>query len=85
MVNIYSASNTSLPIGKVMDYNNTNPSRRVALYRVAPERFSQPAPIEQYNQQPNSFARAIYGDGPYSLLCPNSTTEILAQNIDLLA
>lgn len=84
MVNIYSTSNSSLPIGKVMDYNNTNPSRNVALYRVAAERFPQTAPIVEQNQQ-NSFAQAIYGDGPYSLLCPNATTEFLAQNIDLLA
>lgn len=84
MVNIYSTSNTSLPIGKVMDYNNTNPSSNVALYRVAAEGFSQTAPIVEHTQQ-NSFAQAIYGDGPYSLLCPNATSEFLAQNIDLLA
>lgn len=84
MVNIYSTSGTTLPIGKVLDYNNTNPAHRVALYRVASEHFPQSTPVSAKNQQ-TSFAKAIYGDGPYSLLYPNATTELLAQNIDLLA
>ncbi len=80
---IYSGSNTTAPIGKIMDYNNTNPSKGVALYRLL-----SPNPLtvnaSSYTQ-PGSFSQAIYGDGPYSLLHPNSTTASVANNIDLLA
>jgi len=80
---IYSGSNTTTPIGKVMDYNNTNPSKGVALYRVLQTNYE---PVSsQRNSNPTTFAGAIYGEGPYSLLHPNSTTEYVAQNIDTLA
>ena len=81
---IYSGSNTTLPIGRVEDYNNTNPSRSVAIYRTlqtsgTPMSFS---PEIKHNTQ---FAQTIYGDSPYSLLRPNSISDVLAQNIDLMA
>lgn len=81
---IYSGSNTTLPIGRVEDYNNTNPSRSVAIYRTlqtsgTPMSFS---PEVKHNTQ---FAKSIYNDGHYSLLRPNSTSNVLAQNIDLMA
>ncbi len=81
---IYSGSNTTAPIGKVTDYNNTNPSKAVALYRL-----HSPNPLtvnaSGYNTQSTGFAQAIYGDGSYSLLHPNSTTDYVANNIDVLA
>lgn len=54
---IYSGSNTTLPIGRVEDYNNTNPSRSVAIYRTlqtsgTPMSFS---PEVKHNTQ---FAKA---------------------------
>lgn len=82
---IYSGSNTTSPIGKVMDYNNTNPSSSVAIYRTLasahnPLTFT---PVDSGSQ--TNFARAIYGEGPYSLLHPNYTNDYLANNIDMLA
>lgn len=83
---IYSGSNTTMPIGKVMDYNNTNPSKGVALYRILTTDYEPHLPVSQASSgHSTSFANAIYGGGPYSLLHPNSTTEYLAQNIDTLA
>lgn len=83
---IYSGSNTTSPIGKVMDYNNTNPSRGVTVYRM----LSTNHLVLDVNHGgktgfSRSFADAIYGDGPYSLLHPNATTEYSANNIDTLA
>lgn len=34
---------------------------------------------------PNEFAQAIYGDGQYSLIHPNNTTDEIAVNIDYIA
>lgn len=78
---IYSGSNTTLPIGRVEDYNNTNPSRGVAIYRTL-QTSGTPMSFSPHSTQ---FAQTIYGDGPYSLLRPNSTSDVLAQNIDLMA
>lgn len=86
MVYVYSGSNTSSPIGKVMDYNNTNPSRSVGIYRML-----SAGPVTSFvsnNGQTDfssDFAGAIYGNGPYSLLHPNSTTQEVANHIDTLA
>ena len=83
MVHIYTGSNTTIPVGMVMDYNNTNPSQGIALYRSL-----RPASgyfIPQFNYSNNLFAQAIYGNGPYSLLHPNNTTSLVAQNQDYLA
>ncbi len=86
MVQIYSTSNTNVPIAGIADYNNTSPSRQVALYRILNAGMNplsiNTVPTEHYV---DSFAHAIYGDGPYSLLHPNSTTEFCARNVDVLA
>ena len=86
MAYIYSASNSMAPVGKVMDYNNTNPSQGVAVYRLLSDSNNllsvQP---RTYSYSANSFAEAIYSSGPYSLLHPNSTTEFCANNVDYLA
>ncbi len=85
MVYVYSGSNTTSPIGKVMDYNNTNPSRSVGIYRLL---SSEPTTFVSNSYQSDfssNFADAIYGDGPYSLLHPNSTTESVAMRLDTLA
>ncbi|MBQ8460479.1 hypothetical protein IJ541_10315 [bacterium] len=83
MVHIYTGSNTTVPVGMVMDYNNTNPSRGILLYRSLRPDFSNFSP--QFNYSNNSFAQAIYRNGPYSLLHPNNTTSLVAQNQDYLA
>lgn len=83
---IYSGSNTTSPIGKVMDYNNTNPSRGVAIYRLLGSENTVSTSRYSVNRDfSNEFSNAIYGDGPYSLLHPNSTTEMVANNIDTIA
>lgn len=82
MVQIYSTSNSGIPIGRVADYNNTDSSRTITKFReLTPSQ--NPLSIS-LKKQPN-FASAIYGNGPYSLLHPNQTSEILAQNIDFIA
>lgn len=85
MVYVYSGSNTTAPIGKVMDYNNTNPSRSVEIYRML---TSNPVNFVSNSGQADfssDFASAIYRNGQYSLLHPNSTTDTVAQYIDTLA
>lgn len=84
MVYVYSGSNSTAPIGKVMDYNNTDPSRGIKLYRLM-SAASNPLTVQASNYNTSDFAQAIYGDGPYSLLRPNAISEHLANNIDLLA
>jgi len=82
MVYVYSGSNTTAPVGPVRDYNNTNPSRAVGLYRILTPNINQ----QMFEtQQKTSFAMAIYGDGPYSLSHPNVKSDILAQNTDYIA
>lgn len=84
MVNVYTGSNTTLPIGMIQDYNNTNPSRAVNLYRTL---ATSPNPSSFHAEKSHAlnFAQAIYGDGPYSLLRPNNTTDVKAVNIDYVA
>lgn len=85
MVYVYSGSNTTSPIGKVMDYNNTNPSRSVGIYRLlSSNKMSYISNTEQTDFSSN-FANAIYGDGPYSLNHPNMMTEQVARRFDALA
>lgn len=86
MVQVYSTSNTNAPIGRIADYNNTSPSRQVALYRILNTDVN-PISISTLatGPQDNDFAQAIYAGGPYSLLHPNSTTDFCARNIDVLA
>jgi len=82
MVQVYSTQNSGIPIGRVADYNNTSPARAISLYR----KLNQYQPgINTTNFNQNSFANAIYGNGPFNLLRPNSTSDILAQNIDYMA
>ncbi len=85
MVYVYSGSNTMAPIGKVMDYNNTNPSRSVGIYRLLSS--NKLSFISNSNQTDfsSNFANAIYGDGPYSLNHPNMSTEHVAMRFDALA
>lgn len=83
---IYLGSNTTSPIGKVMDYNNTNPSKGVTVYRIlSTNHLVSNVSHSDKTGFSGSFADAIYGDGPYSLLHPNATTEYSANNIDTLA
>ena len=81
MVQIYSNSNSGIPIGRVADYNNTNPSRAITSFRNL-AKATNPVTI---NPQRNDFASAVYGDGPYSLTMPNQASDILALNIDYIA
>ena len=83
MVHIYTGSNTTAPIGRIEDYNNTNPSRGVAVYRTLSANSNQQPAAEARHQ--TQFAQIVYGNGPYNLLRPNATSEILAQNIDVMA
>lgn len=79
MVDVYSAQNITLSTGM----NFTGKSRGVSL-----RRFNGTEVITSGSAQQGfstDFAQAVYGDGPYSLTCPNRTTEFLGQNIDALA
>lgn len=83
MVNIYTGSNTTIPIGMVQDYNNTNASAAVKMYRTL---ATSPNPSTFHAEKMHTdFAQAIYGNGPYNLLRPNNTTETRALNIDYVA
>lgn len=82
---IYSGSNTTSPIGKVMDYNNTNPSKGVAVYRLLSVNSPSSATVSSRSESVSDFSQAIYAKGPYSLLHPNSTTDDVAKRLDLLA
>ncbi len=81
MVNVYSASNMMSPLK--MNYGYNPQSKGVALYRFADtEIVGSGSPQAGFSQ---SFVQAIYGDGPYSLLCPNETTEFVGRRFDALA
>jgi hypothetical protein len=84
MVHVYSSSNTTLPIGRVADYNNTNPSRAVKMYRTLSTGTNLGAAYFPKQTQ-SDFARLIYGNRPYSLLHPNVTSDTLAKNTDYIA
>lgn len=83
MIHVYTSSNTTAPIGRIEDYNNTNPSRGVAVYRNLSEN-SNWQPMTEYRHQ-TEFAKLIYGNGPYSLLHPNVQSDVNARNTDYLA
>ena len=83
MTAITTSSNTTLPVGMVADYNNTNAALAVKTYRT--EMSANPQIYVKSSGNENSFANAIYGDGPYSLNHPNSISEVLAQNVDVIA
>ena len=81
MVNFYTAEKMIYPLA--MNYSNTGKSQGVALYRFAnPENVNPTSTQDGFSQ---NFAHAVYGDGPYSLSCPNRTSDILGQNLDALA
>lgn len=80
MVNVYSASNMTSPLA--MNYGSMHHAKGVALYRFDPAQMQTATRQERAS---NDFAYAIYGDGPYSLLCPNETTEFVGQRFDALA
>lgn len=83
---IYSGSNTTIPVGGIMDYNNTNPSRGVANYRMlAPLYATNQFPQSNQSSSSGEIASAMYKGGSYSLIHPNCTSNILAQNVDVLA
>ena len=82
MVYVYSGSNSTVPIGKVMDYNNTNPSSKVAVYRILSQSYN---PQQSMTTLENNFSNAFYHNSGYSLEHPTVTGHKLAQNIDLLA
>lgn len=82
MAQIYTTSNSGIPVGRVADYNNTNPSRAITRFR---EISTSPNPMTISSEKHSDFASAIYGNGPYSLVCPNQTSDILAQNLDFIA
>lgn len=84
MVYIYTGSSTTNPIGKVSDFNNTNPAKSVALYRLEGNSSVENGRVQTSNNE-NNFGCAFYGNGPYSLSHPNYKSDILAQNIDFLA
>lgn len=81
MVDVYSAEKVTSPI--TTNYANAGKSQGVALHRFAnPENVTLQTSQEGFS---NQFSHAVYGDGPYSLTCPNRTTDILGQNCDYLA
>ena len=77
MVNVYSAEKINSPVA---NYSNAMKSQGVALHR-----FPETENVSSQEGFSNQFAHAVYGDGPYSLTCPNRTTDILGQNCDYLA
>jgi hypothetical protein len=84
MVYIYSSSNTTSPVGRVEDYNNTNPTSGVKMYKTLATSSNLGAAYFPAQTQ-SDFARLIYGNSPYSLLHPNVTSDILAKNTDYIA
>ena len=70
MVNVYSAEKINSPI--TANYSNAMKSQGVALHRFPEtENVSSQSSQEGFSSQ---FAHAVYGDGPYSLTCPNRIT-----------
>ncbi len=83
MIHVYTGSNTTAPIDRIEDYNNTNPSSGIAVYRTLSYNQTQYLPTQESHQ--TEFAQLVYGNGPYNLQHPNNTTSQKAQNIDVLA
>ena len=67
-----------------MFQGNTNTSRGINQYRPI-ETSPNPSSFHAEKFHASSFAQAIYGDGPYSLLFPNNKTETRAVNVDYIA
>jgi hypothetical protein len=85
MAYVYSSSNISVPVGKVADYNNTNASRAIKLYRMG--FATKPNFGAKYlpETSQNDFAKLIYGNGPYNLNHPKVSSNTLAKATDYLA
>ena len=72
--------NINRDITKMVNFNaGSNITLPIGLGSPNPSRF------EAEKEHASNFAQAIYGDGPYSLLRPNNTTESRAVNIDYVA
>lgn len=72
MVGIYSSTN------KGMDS-----SGKVSFWNLA--KASNPIKINTQSFSDNSFAAAVYGDGPHSLTHPACASDVLARNLDFTA
>lgn len=84
MVSVNSNYNMTSPIGITQEKNGTNTTGVVGMYgKLATS--SNPSTFKAENYHSTDFAKAIYGDGPYSLLRPNHTSDITAVNIDFVA
>lgn len=81
MVSFNAKSTTTPPIGL---YQNIDGFSAAKFYKTLAT-SSNPATFEAKNYQSTDFARAVYGDGPYSLLRPNNTSDVKALNIDYVA
>ena len=82
MVNFYAGTNMTPPIG--IGTNDTNSLRAINMYRTL-RTSPNPSSFHAEKTHASNFAQAIYGDGPYSLMCPNNTTETKAVNLDYIA
>lgn len=72
MVGIYSSTN-----------NGMDSSSKVSFWNLA--KTSNPLKINTESISQNSFAAAIYGDGPNNLFHPACANDVLAQNLDITA
>ncbi len=81
MVSFDAKSAITTPTGL---YSGTEGSAVAKFYRTLAT-SSNPSSFRAENYRTTDFARAVYGDGPYSLLRPNNTSDIKAINIDYVA
>ena len=72
MVSIYSSTN-----------NNLDLSAKVSFWNLA--KSTNPIQINKESHSQNSFATAIYGDGPHNLFHPACSSDILAKSLDIRA
>ncbi len=75
MASVNFASEMTSPIGK---------PELSGIYKMASFRGFE-AGLARGNNFENSFASAIYGNGPYSLEHPNVLSDVNARNLDLIA
>lgn len=78
MVDNYTSSKMTVPPGLTNEYVNTG-------LRAAGMRGTLPTAPNPTSFQPDDFASAIYQNGPYSLLRPNNTTDLVAVVLDYSA
>jgi len=83
MENIYSNYGASMRVSVPSEFSTGSSS---AVSKKFVTESPNPAHFTTIDENPRTeFASAVYGDGPYSLLCPNAKSDILAQNVDYLA